>query len=57
VTVLGSVAGINWAQMYGVALPRPELASLHGVIRLWWLIFPINAALVLALGRRRDGAP
>jgi tetratricopeptide (TPR) repeat protein len=57
VTVLGSVAGINWAQMYGVALPRPELASLHGVIRFWWLIFPINAALVLALGRRRDRAP
>jgi tetratricopeptide (TPR) repeat protein len=57
VTVLGNVVDINWAQMYGVALPRPELASLHGVIRLWWLIFPINAALVLALERRRDGAP
>jgi Flp pilus assembly protein TadD len=53
VTVLGSIAGADWSRFYGAAVVRPELASLHGVIRGWWVLVAVNAALVLAFDLRR----
>jgi hypothetical protein len=50
--VLGSLAGVNWAQYHGAALVRPELASWHGAMRLWWTLPLVNLLLVLAFELR-----
>jgi tetratricopeptide (TPR) repeat protein len=52
VTVLGSLAGVNWAQYHGAALVRPELAGWHGAMRLWWVLLLVNLLLVLAFELR-----
>jgi hypothetical protein len=50
-TVLDGIIAPAWGRFYGVQELAPAISPLVTAVRLWWVLFAINALAVLAAER------